>query len=70
MLTLEKVKKDIQKPVKGARLICYEGYYGFFRTYPYHIHEVTEDDCYVVLDCDKMPVIFTYDKLRKHFTQR
>ena len=70
MLTLEKVKKESTEFQKGSKLVCYEAYYGFIRTYPYHVHDVTDEGYYVVLDCDKMPVIFSKEKLKKHFMPR
>jgi hypothetical protein len=31
MLTLEKVRPSTEKYPKGTRLVCYEGYYGFYK---------------------------------------
>jgi len=70
MLTLEKVKQPTQTLTISTKLICYEKYYGFLRTYPYHIHDITTEGDYIILDCDKRPVIFTRDMIRKYFMIR
>ena len=70
MLTLEKVKQPTQTLTRGTKLLCYEGYYGFIKTYPYHIHDITPDSEYIVYDCDKQPVLFSREMIRKYFMIR
>mgnify|MGYP000848506285 CR=1 FL=1 len=70
MQTLEITTPTTQIYTKHQKLICHTSYYGFYRTYPYHIHDITPDSEYVVLDNDKQPVIFDHNTLIKYFKVR